>query len=389
VKKSILMIVVAACGFACAAEPTAPVGPVRAAMSRAEIEAGLKSHDRALYIKEGWIRDPYIILGPDDFFYLTGTTPTRTDERQKTDPYNTGLGPTSIVGSKVRLWRSRDLIDWEYLGTPFSLEDTAHYRKNPESIFGDKSTGGKSQLWAPEVHWLGDCWALVHCPAYVSSLALSAGAEIKGPWRHPLGAALGRRHDPSMFEDGDGTWYLLWANTLVAPLSEDFSRFTGEAVRIDPAGSRPDPKKQGATISRIGHEGATMRKIGSKYVHFGTAWSTDLGRKGSYNLYYCTADKITGPYGPRKFAGRFLGHGTPFQTRDGKWWCTAFFNANVPPLSREGIQTRDLSETAQTINHRGTTIVPLEVKVLEDGDIYIRAKDPAYATPGPDEAQDF
>ncbi len=36
---------------------------------------GLKSHDRALYIKAGWIRDPYITLGPDDYYYLTGTQP--------------------------------------------------------------------------------------------------------------------------------------------------------------------------------------------------------------------------------------------------------------------------------------------------------------------------
>ena len=132
-----------------------------------------------------------------------------------------------------------------------------------------------------------------------------------------------------------------------------------------------------------------MRKIGDKYVHFGTAWSTDQGRKGSYNLYYCTADKITGPYGPRRFAGRFLGHGTPFQDRDGKWWCTAFFNANVPPLDRKGIETRDLSEDAQTINEQGVTIVPLDVRVLDNGDVRIRAKDPAYAAPGPDEAQAF
>lgn len=145
----------------------------------------------------------------------------------------------------------------------------------------------------------------------------------------------------------------------------------------------------GMTKSVIGHEGATMRKIGDKYVHFGTAWSTDQGRKGSYNLYYCTADKITGPYGPRKFAGRFLGHGTPFQDRNGKWWCTAFFNANVPPLHREGIEKRDLGENAQTINEQGVTIVPLDVRVLDDGDIHIRAKDPAYATPGPDEVQKF
>ena len=90
-----------------------------------------------------------------------------------------------------------------------------------------------------------------------------------------------------------------------------------------------------------------------------------------------------------RFAGRFLGHGTPFQDQDGKWWCTAFFNANVPPLPRQGIEKRNLSENAQTINEQGVTIVPLDVKVLDDGDIYIRAKDPAYATPGPEEAQRF
>jgi arylsulfatase len=132
-----------------------------------------------------------------------------------------------------------------------------------------------------------------------------------------------------------------------------------------------------------------MRKIGDKYVHFGTAWSTDRTRKGSYNLYYCTSDRVTGPYGPRRFVGRFLGHGTPFQDKEGKWWCTAFFNANVPPLPRDGIETRDLREDAQTINKQGVTIVPLDVRALDDGDIHIRAKDPAYATPGPDEAQKF
>ena len=59
------------------------------------------------------------------------------------------------------------------------------------------------------------------------------------------------------------------------------------------------------------------------------------------------------------------------------------------PVSKLGIQNRDLSETAQTINEQGTTIVPLEVKTGKDGDVYIRAIDPAYAVPGPDEAQRF
>jgi arylsulfatase len=75
--------------------------------------------------------------------------------------------------------------------------------------------------------------------------------------------------------------------------------------------------------------------------------------------------------------------------RDGKWWCTAFFNANVPPLTREQARGKDLSETAQTINQQGVTTVPLDIKVQNDGRIAIRAKDPDYAKPGPDEAQDF
>lgn len=356
--------------------PRIPAAPVQPAMSRAEIEAGLAAHDRALYIKEGWIRDPYITRGPDDFYYLTGTTINADDPREQTDPYNVGLGDESAVGDTVRLWRSKDLVEWESLGAIFELQrDSAH----PQP--GDR-------IWAPEVHWIPTLqrWALVHCPKQKSNLALSAGSELQGPWTHPLGTGFGGHHDPSLFHDGK-TWWVLSENTNVRPLAGDFSQFTGPAVRIDPAGSRSSPG--GGTKSVIGHEGATMIRVGGKYVHLGTAWSTDQGRKGSYNLYYCVADSITGPYGPRQFVGRFLGHGTPFQTRDGRWWCTAFFNGNVPPLPREGIETRDLSETAQTINQRGTTIVPLDVRVLDDGEIYIRAKDPAYATPGPDEVQRF
>ncbi|MBN2162029.1 MAG: family 43 glycosylhydrolase [Pontiellaceae bacterium] len=361
------------------AAPWVPDGPVIApvtpAQPRAEIEAGLKSHDKAIYIKEGWIRDPYIVIGPDHLYYLTGTTINPDDPREEDDPYNPGLGPRSAVGNVVQVWRSPDLIDWEYLGTPFTLKDSAY--KEPGDV-----------IWAPEIHWIPEIkrWALVHCPDNKANLALSAGPELKGPWSHPMDGKMGTRHDPSLFKDGD-TWWLLWGNTLVAPLNNKFSDYTAKPTRIDPAGSRINT--EGKPLSVIGHEGATIRKIGDKYVHFGTAWSTDIGRRGSYNMYYCTADKIDGPYGPRRFVGRFLGHGTPFQTLDGKWWCTAFYNANIPPLPSDGIENTDLFETAQTINQRGTTIVPLEVVIRNDGDVYIRAKDPVYATPGPDEVQLF
>ncbi|MFN3193794.1 MAG: family 43 glycosylhydrolase [Aureliella sp.] len=361
-------------------------GPV---MKPEVIRAGLKSHDKALYIKAGWIRDPYITIGPDDYYYLTGTQPREGDPREAENPYNIGLGDESIVGHQVRLWRSKDLVDWESLGPIFTVDDTM----KALSAQGGKKLKNRylknRYIWAPEVHWLADKgrWALVHCPKLHSSLALTDGQDLNGPWTHPMQGKMGPRHDPSIFTDDDGARYLLWGNTFVAQLSDDLKSYTTEPVRIDPSGSRPGP--DGTPINRIGHEGATMIKVGGKYVHLGTAWSTDQGRKGSYNLYYCVADKITGPYGPRKFAGRFLGHGTPFKDKDAQWWCTAFFNANVPPESREGIGQRDIGDNARTINEQGVTIVPLDVRMLDNGEVYIRAKDPAYANPGPDEAQKF
>lgn len=41
--------------------PSAAPGPLQPV-----IEAGLASHDRALFIKRGWIRDPHIVADPDD-----------------------------------------------------------------------------------------------------------------------------------------------------------------------------------------------------------------------------------------------------------------------------------------------------------------------------------
>ncbi|MCO6047475.1 family 43 glycosylhydrolase [Aeoliella sp. ICT_H6.2] len=351
-----------------------------AAIPEDEIKAGLESHDRALFVKAGWIRDPYITLSPEGMYVLTGTTPLPDDERQHTDPYNTGLGPKSIVGWKAQVWQSPDLIHWDSLGTPFTLEDGIWASKRPRKFAN--TLRSEWRLWAPELHRIGDRWALVHtspAPVPGANLSFTEGPEISGPWSNPMGVKIGRRHDPSLFQDDDGTWWLIWGATQIAPLKADFSGFAAKPTTIGPSGE----------TSKMGHEGCLMYKIGGKYVLFGTGWSTGLMRKGSYNLYYAVADEITGPYTPRRFAGRFLGHGTPFRDQQGRWWCTAFYNANIPPIDSEEIQSRDLSQTAQTINQQGVTLVPMEVSFDASGEPVIRAKDPRYASPGPDESQQF
>lgn len=356
--------------------------PLPAAQSPAEIRAALASHDRAIHVHDTWVRDPYIITGPDGLFYYTGTTQMPAQKVSTETQHNTGLGPTSLVGWHVQAWRSADLVTWESLGSVYTLKDGIWFQA--EAAAFAKAPQEQWRIWAPELHVVDGRWAVIHttpqplAPKVGAALAFTSGPELKGPWSHPLGTKIGKRHDPSLFRDDDGTWWLIWGATEIAPLTRDFSDYAGEPVRIGPSGAH----------AKMGHEGCLMRKVGGRYVLFGTGWSTGQMRKGSYNLYYATAEKITGPYSERKFAGRFLGHGTPFIDQQGRWWCTAFYNANGPVTPSEGIQTRDLSADAQTINRQGLTLVPLDVRMV-NGEVYIRAKDPRYATPGPDEVQKF
>ncbi|ARN57108.1 family 43 glycosylhydrolase [Sedimentisphaera salicampi] len=349
-----------------------------AAMPAEEIRAGLESRDKALHIKDGWIRDPYIVLSPDGWYYLTGTTPLPDNPQQYENPYNDGLGSDSVVGYKMQAWRSKDLVEWEYLGTPYSILDGIWPKARPERFKEvDRSNW---RLWAPEIHNVGGKWAIVHTspsPVKGANLSLTKDFQLEGPYENPMGADIGRKHDPSLFKDESGTIWMIWGATQTAPLKDDLSGFKAKPTKIGP----PNRK--------MGHEGCLMREIGDKYVLFGTGWSTLKMRHGSYNLYYSVADEITGKYTDRKFAGRFLGHGTPFQDKEGNWWCTAFFNADVPPIGKVAAETMDISGDAYTINEQGVTIVPMDIRQLDSGEIHVKALDPAYASPGEDEKQEF
>jgi len=357
-----------------------PEGKLTSSISSPEqIKQAMASHDRAIHVKDGWIRDPYIIQSPDGFFYLTGTTQSASLKETPENKYNIGLGDSSLVGYELQAWKTKDFIQWESFGVPFTLKDGIWVSAKPERF--KEVPESQWWLWAPEFHFINGKLVLIHTspsPVASANMSVAPGLEPKRPWINPMGEKIAKRHDPSLFHDDDGTWWMIWGATSIAPLKQDLSDFSGDEVHIGPSGE----------ISHMGHEGCLIRKIQGKYVLFGTGWSTGKMRKGSYNLYYATADKITGPYSERKFVGRFLGHGTPFQDNAGKWWCTAFYNGNVPPVSKVGIQNKDLSSTAQTINEQGVTLVPLEVRT-KNGDLIIRAIDPDYANPGPDELQKF
>lgn len=330
-----------------------------AADSEHQIAAKFKSRDQAIHLMDDWMRDPFIVKGSDGLFYLSCT---RLDH---------------VPGKKqgIEIWRSKDLQAWEYVGVPWSIEDSAWL---PEVIAKTeiKHESGKYLLWAPEVHFLDGKWVCVHTANIgKANLFLNDSPQLKGPFVEPMGVDLGRRHDPSIFTDDDGSHWLIWGCAQIQQLKPDFSGFVGKKYDLFPSNRK------------MGHEGCQIIKVGGKYVLFGTAWSTDQMRQGTYNLYYCTADKIEGPYGERKFAGRCLGHGTIFQDGAGQWWCTAFLNGQYMKPGDAAYDDPDIDK-AITMNPQGLSIIPMDIRMV-DGDVVVNALDPHYASAGPEEIQLF
>ena len=120
-----------------------------AAMPSAEVAKGIKSHDRALHILDGFMRDPYIILAPDGYYYLTGTTGGIPEGY---DILNVGLKPKLIDPWKMRVWRSKDLVHWENFGSPYTQLDN-YWSTVEEQPEGDKKQGNEGNifhyLWCP------------------------------------------------------------------------------------------------------------------------------------------------------------------------------------------------------------------------------------------------
>ncbi len=71
-----------------------------------------------------WMRDTWAILGPDGYYYITGSTATPDREfpgQTHCWDWNDGL----------YLWRSEDMHSWEAMGRIWSMEIEGPWQKEP------------------------------------------------------------------------------------------------------------------------------------------------------------------------------------------------------------------------------------------------------------------
>ena len=249
------------------------------------------------------VRDPSVCVGPDGTYYLTGTTANNPSFNHDTTGW-------FFVNEGIRVWKSKDLKDWEPLGLVWSLDEDATWAREFKPRRGVKARA----VWAPEIFYLKGTFWLTYSMNYGGcGLLKSVSGKAEGPYVdvRPEGPITGQI-DASLFQDDDGTIYFLYQNGKIARMSEDMTRLVEEPRMLKPANHE-----------QVGFEGAFMTKYRDKYILICADYNEYEGGR-TYDCMAAIADDVYGPFGDRFLAIPHAGHNMIFKTNEGQWMSTFF-----------------------------------------------------------------
>lgn len=287
-----------------------------------------------------WMRDTYVMAGPDGNYYMTGTTATPGRDfpsgRIHCWDYNDGL----------YLWRSKDLKNWDSLGLIWSFDkDAADWQKKGVPLKPGALSPNKDPLdsfyravWAPELHYIKSKkkWLLIAClNGGAGSFVLESSSGLpQGPYKNiPANSekAIFPNIDLSLFEDDNGKVYLVGHNHFITEMNADCSDIVAPFKRLKEHSYNPEPYIEGVFITRHNNKYQLLQTVWSVRQDDGTYSyirddRKDLNALYSYDVVVAESDSVYGPYGPRYAAILQGGHNNLFQDFDGNWWSTTFFN---------------------------------------------------------------
>lgn len=310
-------------------DPVAPVG-----------DKALTVPSSVTPIMDYWMRDTYVMNGPDGYYYMTGTTATPGRK------FPTGVVHCWDYNDGLYMWRSKDLKQWEPLGLIWGFDrDGAAWQKKGRpvkpgtmSLNKDPLDSMYRALWAPELHYVKSKkkWLLIAClNGGMGSFVLeSTTGKPEGPYKNIAGnkeKAIFNNIDLSLFEDDNGEVYLVGHNHFIAKMNNDLSDIAEPFKLLKETPYNPDPYIEGVFITK--HNG--------KYQLLQTVWSIakpdgrftylrddrkDTSALYSYDVVVAESDQVYGPYGARYAAILQGGHNNIFKDKTGNWWSTTFFN---------------------------------------------------------------
>lgn len=208
--------------------------------------------------------DPTVIKGDDGYFYLYATEDIRN----------------------LPIHRSKDLVNWEFLGTAFTDENRPDFEPN----------GG---IWAPDINKIGDKYVLYYSMSvwggeWTCGIGCAVSDRPEGPFKdcgmmfRSNGIKVQNSIDPFYIED-NGHKYLFWGSfrgIYAIELSED-----GLSLK---SGSSP------VQIAGTAYEGTYIHKRGGYYYMFASIGSCCEGLKSTYTTVVGRSTSLFGPYLDKK-----------------------------------------------------------------------------------------
>lgn len=204
--------------------------------------------------------DPSVIRADDGYFYLYATEDIRN----------------------LPIHRSRNLVDWEYVGTAF----TEHTRPSFEPDGG---------IWAPDINKIGDKYVLYYSMSvwggeWTCGIGCATAERPEGPFTdkgkmfRSNEIQVQNSIDPFYIEE-DGKKYLFWGSfrgIFCVELSED-----GLSVK---EGSTP------RQVAGTAYEGTYIHKKDGYYYFFASIGSCCEGLNSTYTTVVGRSESLFGPY---------------------------------------------------------------------------------------------
>ena len=243
------------------------------------IGAGLHADDSAKrltftnpIIKQS-IPDPTLIRAQDGYFYLYGTEDTHN----------------------MPIYRSRNLIDWTFVGTAFT-EATRPRTVNPYVSYKNSSGSTVSaMMWAPDINYINGQYVLYYSIGVwgienKSGVGVATSERPEGPFvdRGAMftSETIGVNNSIDQFYiQDDGKNYMVWGSFSGIYIVQ----LTDDGLRVMPGAS---PQKIAGSLT----EGSYIYKKDGYYYYFGSAGSCCEGASSTYRVVYARSTSLFGPY---------------------------------------------------------------------------------------------
>jgi hypothetical protein len=253
--------------------------------------------------------DPSVIRGKDGWWYSYGTS----------DPLREGEG----TPHRIPIARSRNLVDWTYVGDAFTA--------------GNRPTWATADagIWAPDIRYVDGEYRLYYVVTETTvtdrggdnAIGMATAPSPTGPWTDSGAPVIGPREgnggflwtfDPSAITDRDGSQWIFYGSynggVFVAPLDDSGSKVTGA-------------EKMVAIDNKF--EGAYVVRRGAYWYLFASTANCCAGPTTGYSVQVGRSRDLRGPYVDKQGVPLVASRagGTPVLTQNGNRWIGAGHNA--------------------------------------------------------------